>query len=175
MKECEAFAQANSIPFPKRRQRWSHYLSEWKKQRRERGLSIPAGPPPKSERPDYSQSLGESREEERRRRHRAGRFDEAVDWVARYLAQLKPGETASQRSYGIWAATQEGAIYPSSIQTNHGGWIKVRDAARERLTAKAPEAAPALEGRRELVSANDDIAKARVALGQAIREVRERH
>ncbi len=131
--ECETFARANGIPFPRRKQGWNSYLSEWRERRRERGLPIPDGPPPKSERPDYSQDLGASLEGERRGKRRWDNYDEAVEWVARYLAQLEPGKKASQRSYGLWAATQEGAIYPGSIQTNHGGWIKVRDAAWERL------------------------------------------
>jgi hypothetical protein len=131
--ECETFARANGIPFPVPKKGWGSYVSEWKEQRRERDLAIPDGPPPRSERPDYSLDLGASREGERRRKTSWNNLDEALDWVTRYLAQLEPGETASQRSYGLWAATQEGAIYPSAIRRNHGGWVKVREAAWERL------------------------------------------
>jgi hypothetical protein len=132
VKECEVFAQANSIPFPNRRRLWASYLDDWKQQRLERGLASPNGPPPLSERPDYSRDMGARREGERRRKRRDD-FDEAVEWVARYLTQLRPGETASQRSYGRWAGTQDGAIYPSTIRLRHGSWVPVRDAAKARL------------------------------------------
>ena len=35
--------------------------------------------------------------------------DEVIAWVARYLAELKPRDRASQRGYDAWARQQDGA------------------------------------------------------------------
>jgi hypothetical protein len=60
-------------------------------------------------------------------------FGEAVSWVMRYLAQLNPSERATQRGYDAWASSQTRPAYSSSFQRNHGGWVKVRDAAQVKL------------------------------------------
>jgi ribosome modulation factor len=60
-------------------------------------------------------------------------FDEAVDCVVRYLNQLDRLERATLRGYNAWATTQDGALYASNFQRNHGGWANVRDAAWEKL------------------------------------------
>lgn len=132
--DSEIFARANAIPYPRKKQAWATYVSEWKEQRRSKGLAVPDRPPPTSERPDYSLDVGAGLSGERRMEDRKD-FDAAVAWAMRYLAQLRPGERATQRGYNAWAVTQDGAFYNSSFQRHHGGWAKVRDAARERLNA----------------------------------------
>lgn len=131
-RDLEVFARANGIPFPRREKPWPEYLAEWKADRRERGLPVPDGPPPKRERPDYDQDVGAARPGERRARYTWDDFDEVVDWVARYLAQLR-GVRASQRGYNDWARQQEGAPWSGAFE-RHGGWGAVRRAAQAQLS-----------------------------------------
>jgi hypothetical protein len=134
IKEIELFARANGIPFPRRERGrpWSSYVTEWKEGRRARGLPVPSGPPPTSQRPDYSEDVGAALPEERRMRRRWDDRDELVEWAARYLSQLKLRERPSQRGYDAWAANNPGAPRASAFQRQHDGWEAVRDAARER-------------------------------------------
>ncbi len=132
--ESEVFARANGIPYPRREigRAWSSYLIEWKEGRRNRGLGVPDKPPSKNQRPDYTINVGAGLHDEKRMRLRED-FDEAVDCVVRYLNQLDRLERATLRGYNAWATTQDGALYASNFQRNHGGWANVRDAAWEKL------------------------------------------
>jgi len=129
--EVELFAKANGIPFPRRQrgQTWSDDVREWKDRRRQQGLPVPDGPPPTRERPDYSQDVGAARPGERRGKKRWDDLDEVAEWVARYLADLAPGDRPRQRSYSDWARTQPGAPWASVLQ-RHGGWRAVLGRAR---------------------------------------------
>lgn len=106
---------------------------EWKAARRAKGLKVPKGPPPRGKHPDYTQDVGAALPGERRGRKRWDDFEECVEWVTRYLHQLRPGERASQRGYDAWAGQQEGAPWSSTLGESHGGWAAVRDAAWARL------------------------------------------
>jgi hypothetical protein len=132
--EITIFARVNSIPFPRleRGRGWADYVREWKEQRASKGLDIPAGPPPKAQRPDYSVNVGAARPGEKRARERKD-FEEAVRWVTLYLVHLAPGERATQRGYSTWAHEQDGAPSSSAFALHHGGWVKVRDAAWDRI------------------------------------------
>jgi hypothetical protein len=134
VRDSEVFARANGIPYPRRERgrAWSSYVSEWKEQRRGKGLPVPNGPPLTDRRPDYAVDVGAGHADKRRMGHRED-FDEAVSYVMRYLVQLSPGERATQRSYDAWAYGQEEAAYSSAFQRHHGGWSKVRDTAWARL------------------------------------------
>jgi hypothetical protein len=124
--ELVQFARANRIPFPRkeRGRSYSSYVKEWKDWRATRGLDVPDGPPPKSERPDYSCDVGAALPGERRAKSAWGDRDEVVVWVTRYLAELKRRELASQRAYDAWARQQDGAPW-ASVFERHGGWVAV--------------------------------------------------
>lgn len=131
--ELVLFARANDIPFP-RKQRgrpYSSYVKDWKDARTERGLTVPDGPPPKSERPDYTRDLGAALPGERRAKSAWADHDEVVAWVAQYLVQLKARDRVSQRAYDAWARQQHGAPW-ASVLKRHGGWVAVREEAWQR-------------------------------------------
>jgi hypothetical protein len=52
--------------------------------------------------------------------------------VARYLAELKARDRASQRGYDAWARQQDGAPWASVLE-RHGGWVAVREEAWGRI------------------------------------------
>jgi hypothetical protein len=133
--ELVLFARANGIPFPRkgRRRPYSAYVKEWKDARSAGGLPVPDGPPPKFERPDYSRDVGAAVSGERRATTSWSDHDEVVEWVTRYLRELKPGERSSQRAYDTWAPGEDGAPWASVLQ-RHGGWVAVRNEAWKRLT-----------------------------------------
>ena len=130
--ELATFARANGIPFPRRERGrpWSDYVREWKDGRREQGLPVPDGPPPKRERPDYTRHVGAARPGERRGRKQWDDVDELAEWVARYLRELPRGGRVSKRRYDEWAAGVDGAPWSSNFD-GHGGWAAVLARARE--------------------------------------------
>jgi len=132
--ELVLFARVNGIPFPRkdRGRPYSSYVKEWKDARAGRGLDIPDGPPPKSERPDYSCNVGAVIPGEKRAKSAWSDHDEVVAWVARYLAEPKARDRASQRGYDAWARQQAGAPWASVLE-RHGGWVAVREEAWERI------------------------------------------
>jgi len=130
--ELMDFVRGNRIPLAAKSGRnWASYVEEWKAGRRARGLPVPDGPPPTDERWDYSQDIGAALPGERRRRSWDD-FDELVEWVMRYLAQLRPGDRSNERGYTDWAAEQHGAPWPSAFDA-HGSWTVVREAAQLRF------------------------------------------
>jgi hypothetical protein len=132
--ELVLFARANGIPFPRkeRGRPYISYVKEWKHGRSARGLDVPDGPPPKSERPDYSRDVGAALSGESRAKSAWSDHDEVLAWVARYLVELKPRERASQRAYDAWARQHNGAPWASVLE-RHGGWVAVRKEAWERI------------------------------------------
>ncbi len=132
--ELETFARANGIPFPRRERgrSWSDYLREWKDRRREQGLSVPDGPPPKRQRPDYSLDVGAALPRERRGRKAWDDIDELAQWVARYIDELPRSVSPNQRGYDAWARENAGAPWSSNCGP-HGGWSAVLKRARKPL------------------------------------------
>jgi len=132
--ELGLFARANGIPFPRkeRGRPYSSYVKEWKDGRSVRGLDVPDGPPPKCERPDYSSDVGAALSGEKRAKSTWADHEEVIAWVARYLAELKPRDCASQRGYDAWARQHHGAPWASVLE-RHGGWVAVREEASERI------------------------------------------
>jgi hypothetical protein len=132
--ELVLFARANGIPFPRkeRGRPYSSYVEEWKDARTARGLTVPDGPHPKSERPDYSRDVGAVLPGERRAKSTWAERDELVGWVMRYLGELKPRKRSSQRGYDAWARRQGGAPWASVVH-RHGSWAALREEAWKRL------------------------------------------
>jgi len=132
--ELELFARANGIPFPRkeRGRPYSSYVKEWKDRRAAQALDVPDGPPPKSDRPDYTSDVGAALAGEKRATGVWANHDEVVGWVARYLAELEPRDRASQRGYDAWARQQDGAPWASVLE-RQGGWIAVREEAWQRI------------------------------------------
>jgi hypothetical protein len=132
--ELVLFARANGIPFPRkeRGRPFGSYVKEWKDGRAAEGLDIPDGPPPKSERPNYSCDVGAALATERRAKSAWADHDEVVAWVARYLVELDSRDRASQRAYDAWARQQVGAPW-ASVLDRHGGWVAVRTQAWQRV------------------------------------------
>jgi hypothetical protein len=65
--EIVVFAKANGIPYsPDTSRTWTEAVEEWKRGRRKRNWPVPAGPPRRRERPDYSVDVGAARAGERR-------------------------------------------------------------------------------------------------------------
>lgn len=128
------FARVNGIPFPRkdRGRPYSSYVKEWKDARAVRGLEIPDGPPPKSERPEYSCNVGAAFPGEKRAKSTWSDHDEVVAWVARYLAEPNARDRASQRGYDAWARQKAGAPWASVLE-RRGGWVAVREEALERI------------------------------------------
>ncbi|WP_249011114.1 hypothetical protein [Conexibacter sp. DBS9H8] len=144
--ELHAFAKANGIPLSRDRTRtWASYITEWKDGRRAAGLPVPDGPPPRHLRWDYTQNIGAGRPGEQRRRRDQPR-DDLIDWLVRYLDQLRPRQHSTERGYNDWAAGQTGAPSSSAFD-NHGGWAALRSDAqaelrRRRLTGAAEPRTP---------------------------------
>jgi hypothetical protein len=129
--ELERFARANGIPFPRRERGkpWSEYIAEWKARRRERGLPVPVGPPPKSERPDYAKDVGAAFDGHNRGRKDWNDIEAAVDVVIRYLDELPRGRSPSTRDYEDWATGKPNAPRTERF-SRHGGWLAVLARAR---------------------------------------------
>jgi hypothetical protein len=132
--ELVVFAKANGIPFPRkeRGRPYNSYVEEWKVARIARGLTIPDGPPPEAERPDYSRDVGAALPGERPAKRAWAEHDEVVRWVMRYLGDLNQRERSSQRGYDAWARGHDGAPWASVVQ-RHGGWAAVRGEAWKRM------------------------------------------
>lgn len=115
MKELALFAQANGIPFPRkeRGRPFSDFVREWKERRTAAGLPVPAGVPPKRDRPDYSRDVGAREEGEARAK--SWELDECVTWLRRYLDDLTLGARPSTRGYDKWAESVDGAPWLSSL------------------------------------------------------------
>jgi hypothetical protein len=85
------FAKANGIPYsPDTSQTWAAAVAEWKRGRRKRRLAVPARPPRRRERPDYSVDVGAARPGERR----FGKWsrEACVAALVAYVEQLPPGQ-----------------------------------------------------------------------------------
>lgn len=129
--ELHAFATANGIPLARdRSQTWASYIAKWKDGRRAAGLPVPDGPPPLHQRWDYTQNIGAARTGERRRTGRAR--DELIEWLVRYLDQLRSRQRSTERGYNDWAGTQTGAPSSSAFD-KHGGWTVLRASAQAEL------------------------------------------
>jgi hypothetical protein len=119
--ELRRFARANRIPYqPDRSRTWNECVEAWKQSRRERGLAVPDGLPPRSQRPDYARNVGAARAGERRRRDWSHRED-CVEVVILYLAELEPGARSTKRGYQDWASGRADAPSYSAFDA-HGGW-----------------------------------------------------
>jgi hypothetical protein len=126
--ELDAFAKANGIPLARDRTRtWASYITDWKDGRRAAGLPVPDGPPPRHRRWDYTQNIGAAQPGERRRARRTR--EELVEWLVRYLDQLRPRQRSTERGYNDWAAAQTGAPSSSAFDA-HGGWNVLRAEAQ---------------------------------------------
>jgi hypothetical protein len=130
--ELRRFGRANRIPWtPDRDCTWLESVAAWKQGRREQKLLVPAGPPPRSERPDYSKDVGAARPGERRKQD-WNRIEDCIPHVIAYLEQLAPGERSNKRGYNDWALSRPGRPAYSAFD-QHGGWERVRETASERL------------------------------------------
>ena len=132
-RELTAFAHGNGIAFPRRVVTWSVSVAEWKQSLHDRGLSVPDGPPPRGQRPGYADDVGAGLEGERRRTTWDDRRV-CVEWVARFLRELLPGQRADIRSYQDWRRFNLGAPTYDTLHRN-GGWAAARRDA-ERLLAE---------------------------------------
>jgi hypothetical protein len=129
--ELRRFARANRIPYqPDRSRSWNECVEAWKQDRRARGLEVPSGLPPRSERADYGRNVGAARAGERRRRDWS-HIEDCVEMVMIYLTELG-NVRSSKRDYQDWAAGREDAPAPS-IFDQHGGWGRVRALVLARL------------------------------------------
>jgi hypothetical protein len=132
--ELRRFAKANGIPWtPDRDRTWLQSLAVWKDERRARGLAVPTCPPPRSERPDYSQPVGAAMPGEQRRRDWS-HLEDCLPFVIAYLEQLPPGERSRKLGYADWARSHPDAPAYSCFD-QYGGWQRLRDLAYERLLA----------------------------------------
>jgi hypothetical protein len=136
LRNLQAFALGNGIPYPMRTQPFGVAVAEWIASRRARGLPDPrvvkrvGGRGHKA--PDYSVDVGAARAGERRLT-KWTRADCAAA-VARYLAQLPSGERSTERGYTDWAATQpRGATPAISTILTLSGWETARREAQDRL------------------------------------------
>lgn len=130
-KEIWTFVAANGIPYSRERQRlWGECIAAWKQQRRAQGLDVPDGPPPRGQRPNYSQDVGAGKSGERRipRRHS---LEDCVASVVAYLEHLPSGARSTKLGYQAWAAQANAPGYSAFDQ--HGGWGAVRELALERM------------------------------------------
>jgi len=139
-----AFARANKVPMKAREKGkpWAEYVQEWRAERQRHGLSEPAGPAPRGAAPDFNQDVGAALPGERRRRYEPD-YDNAVDWVVRYLQGLQLGQRPGSRRYDQWARRHNGAPWTSEFRRHHGGWLNVLRAAQARLRAAGPKKAGA--------------------------------
>jgi hypothetical protein len=131
-----AFALGNHLPMrAEETRRWSEIVAEWEARREERGLPAPpvvdGRGNPRSKRPDYSLDVGVARAGESPHWGRWRDPGICVDWIARYIAAVGPGERSTQRGYKDWARKRSGAPNAATFEA-HGGWTKLRRLAQER-------------------------------------------
>jgi hypothetical protein len=132
-KELEAFAKSNGIPYSRdRKQLWAVSVAAWKESRQSRGLPIPAGPPPLSERSDYARDLGAAYPGERRHLNDWSGIEDCVEHVRAYLEQLPAGVRSTKKSYNDWALARPGRPAYSAFD-QHGGWGRLRELAQARM------------------------------------------
>jgi hypothetical protein len=134
--ELKRFARANDIRYLQphsqdKPQRFSECVADWKVKRKAKGLPVPDGLPPWSERPDYTRDMGISLPGQKREA-KWGNVEDCIAYVVRYLEQLPPGKHSTQKDYNAWAAAQDGAPDTSRFD-QHGSWGSVRSRAQERL------------------------------------------
>jgi hypothetical protein len=126
-----AFTRANKIPCSDEGKRpWPESVADWKQRRHEKGLPVPAAPPPSKERADYSQDVGAARPGEYLHKGKWANPEACLKWVRLYLQDLKPGVSASQRGYADWVRKHPGAPSLSRV-THHGTWLTILSQARE--------------------------------------------
>ena len=147
----KTFARANGIPYPSvpAGKGFSKALRQWRKRRRAAGVSTARAVRHKGGRgnqaPDYSLDVGAALPGERRTDE--WDRDSCVAAVARYVAQLGPGERSTSRGYRDWASRQEHAPVMTTIQ-RHGGWEAVRRAALNTLRPARAESESSVGDRR---------------------------
>ncbi len=133
-----AFARGNNLPMSDEGGRkWTESYAEWEEQRRARGLPEPrvverrGGRRDRKPR-DYSRNVGAARTGEELHKRRWADADTCTAWIARYLAELGPGQRSTVRGYDDWARTQPGAPRASKFG-QHGGWEKLRRKAQQNV------------------------------------------
>jgi hypothetical protein len=136
--DIKVFAHANKVPCGEEGGRkWSESMRDWKQERERKGLPVPDGPLPRAERPDCSLDIGAALPDEYRHRGKwLNNPDHLVEWIKRYLEDLKPGERSTQRGYATWARTQPEAPTASTF-IRCGGWGSIRQQAQEKLLKEA--------------------------------------
>lgn len=130
-----AFALGNHLPMrAEETRRWSEIVAEWEARREERGLPAPpvvdGRGNPRSKRPDYSVNVGAARAGESPHWGRWRDPGICVDWIARYIAALGPGDRSTQSGYRDWARKQCGAPNAATFEA-HGGWTELRRIAQD--------------------------------------------
>jgi hypothetical protein len=136
--ELRTFARANGIPYRKNADKtWLEAISEWKANRRAKGLPVPNGLPPRKKRPDYGTDVGAALPGERRR-SKWDDVEDCIPYVQRYLAQFPAGQRSTQIGYRDWSATQDPRPPHVSAFRQHGGWEAVRRKAQKRIRAALP-------------------------------------
>jgi hypothetical protein len=130
--ELRRFARANGVPWnPDKDRTWLESVAAWKEQHRAQGLPVPDGPPPRSDRPDYTQPIGAAQAGEQRR-HNWSRIDDCLPYVIAYLEQLAPGERSTKLGYAAWASQQYQSPNTSAFD-QHGGWEVLRRSAQAQV------------------------------------------
>ena len=140
--EIVVFAKANGIPYtPDTSRKWTESVAEWKRGRRKRGLPVPAGPPRRRERPDYSADVGAARAGERRTTKWSR--EACVAALVEYVEHFPSGQRAGADQYRTWVTAQPQAPDLGTLN-RHGGWSKLLSLAREEvLRRRASELSPA--------------------------------
>ncbi len=138
--DLEVFARANNIPHRRDHKRpWEETVAEWKRNREDEGLPVPAGPPPLAERPDYSKDVGAALPGERRSAQWTAVA--CVAALADYVEQLPPGQRAGIKHYRAWQTGRTHTPYFVTLR-QHGGWAKLLAAAHAEVARRHKQAGP---------------------------------
>ncbi len=142
-RDLKAFARGNGVAYPRDRVRASLRTAraEWLEKRRAANLPKPrllrkAGGRG-NKKPGHSRNVAATPRPAGlvgAGRRNSWSEDACVDAVARYLAQLRPGERSTTRGYTDWKTTQDAAAPALATIQAHGGWETVRRRAGERTT-----------------------------------------
>lgn len=125
--EMPIYARAQGLNVQRRCRLWGESVALVRERRQSAGLEMPEAPPPRGDRPDYSQQAGVERPV-LETSHRYSRED-CIAALARFLAQLPTGRRPTQRAYRDWAKGKPATPTASTLQC-HGRLPALLEEAR---------------------------------------------
>lgn len=128
----QTFTRANGLVCPRWPLPWAKLIDVWRASRRERGLPVQDGSPPRGAKIPYATPVPDlDVPDELRRTVRSWSEDECIEALVRYLRDPATGTSVGQRGYVVWCAQQPKGTAPWPRHfTQHGGLTELLPRAR---------------------------------------------